>query len=94
MAKRSDFVMPTTLVEILRCANHRQILAVAIGGIRLSPFKCCGAWTQVAHWTVPISEFVDVVGRAAVERAPSKGFISVSVPIAIGGTKRRRKNKP
>jgi len=67
-----DFVMPTAVVEILRCENHPKILAVAIGGVRLSPNKCCGAWTRAAHWPVPISEFVDVVGRAAVSRPPRK----------------------
>ena len=39
-------------VEILRCPRHATFWAIAVNDFRITPSKCCGAWSTVTKWTL------------------------------------------
>lgn len=38
-------------VEILRCPKH-GCYAIAVGGVRVTPSKCCGSWDVLVGWSL------------------------------------------
>jgi hypothetical protein len=39
-------------LEILRCPRHAKFWAVTVNDYRITPSKCCGAWSSVVRWKI------------------------------------------
>ncbi len=52
------------IVEILRCPKHATFWAVSINDLRVTPSKCCGAWSSVARWKIHGTSFLADARRA------------------------------
>lgn len=39
-------------IEVLRCPRHASFWAVAINDFRITPSKCCGAWSKAVRWKI------------------------------------------
>lgn len=54
-------------IEVLRCPRHAKFWAIAVNDLRITPSKCCGAWSSVARWKIDGRSFVADL-RHAVRR--------------------------
>lgn len=51
-------------VEILKCANGHDVMAVSIGGRRITGSKCCGHWRTVRSYRVRRAALLEDVTEA------------------------------
>lgn len=55
-------------MQVIRCTKHGYI-AVTIGGIRVTPEKCCGTWDNVVrHWSVDAEDIERTTAEALEEQ--------------------------
>lgn len=52
------------VIEVLRCPRHAQFWAIAVNDRRITPSKCCGAWSQVVRWKIDGRSFAAELRRA------------------------------
>lgn len=58
-------------MQVVRCTHHGYV-AVTIGGMRVTPKKCCGTWNfVVANWNVDADD---------IERATAEAVEEYSTP--------------
>ena len=53
------------MIEVLRCPRHASFWAVTVNDFRVTPSKCCGAWSKVVRWKIDGRTLLADLRRAA-----------------------------
>jgi len=63
-------------ITIMQCHRHgfravgletlANIRSKSIGGLRITPSKCCGSWDDVQEWRVSLADFVADLQRLGI----------------------------
>lgn len=48
-------------VEWIKCARGHNVEALSINDTRITTTKCCGSWTTIKTFNVPVENLINVI---------------------------------